>query len=168
MRFNLNDLVEIVDKLGISYQSIELQIDAEDLLCKYSKQNIIQLTEKEEVFSVKTDNVRKVLGGVSLQTLRRGKFPGVTLTERGFCEVNMNSEWVVENNIAKEDFKNATQRFVRTKEAQRILGYKTYGGVIAKIKKNKFKYGSSWLYSIEEVRAAAHARRMQLVPMGVA
>lgn len=108
---------------------------------------------KSSILVVKTKNARSVLGGTSAQSISRNLVSGMIINGDGTVTIDMNTDWIVSRNITVNDFLTGKQRFFKTTDAVKFLGFKTNSAITDNrhFDDYKLKVGRVWLIEYDAV-----------------
>jgi hypothetical protein len=156
-RLSLKNLTERLKKLNIDPDKLDnffVEFD-ESALVDLIFGKLTAKENQETTIVMRTTALRKVLGGISTQSISRGLLDGIESNSDGTCTVDMSADWIRHFQITAQDFQKGTTKFVKTAEVKEILGYSRKSNGITSLSffkdEHKLRVGRIWLIDINRV-----------------
>ena len=162
-KVGLNTLLTQLDKLEVDkndYDNFLVEFDESmlvDLMFGSFTEKLSASSDEPNIVVVKTRNACKVLGGIVGQTIARERVLGMKFGGDGTVTVDISTPWIVNRGITADDFIEGNQKFYKSKEALRVLGFKSYGSLTDRTRFDNYriKVGRIYLFdmwAIEEFK----------------
>jgi hypothetical protein len=113
-----------------------------------------QSNTSANLITVRKSKAKKVLGGISENTINRGGVPGVhSNIGDATVTIDMNTDWVRRFNITEKHFRDGVECFIKAPKAAIELGFTGSKSLTQKsdFDGHRFKVGRIWLYSKQAV-----------------